>query len=333
MGSGASPELLYDVSDPINPRLLCTIQFTTAHLFTGDTFLYLKPVSATETDIVLHSLGSGNESVAGRFPFDVASGAWTPDGSLMAYLGPAMPNTSGTYSQPVMLFSQQKSTLLYSYPIGIGDCVCRFGLPPQVLAISPDGQYLVVGRLSGKGAGPLAVIRLSDGKQVYTAIQDVGEAIWSRTGHRLFLFEWGGFTADAWTPEAGVVALHAVAWPHLPGMSPDGTRLAYTSYGDDAVTTLPSRVYVYGLSGGAPKMLIDQPRSQVVFINNRWVWYLDEVGCDSCPGSTTPSGKVYAMDLSTGHEQTVAFGPGEAPLGQRNSYWPTFGPGEFWPTS
>jgi WD40-like Beta Propeller Repeat len=333
MGSGASPQLLYDVSDALHPRLLCTIQNTSVHLFTGDTFVYLRPVSATETDIVLHSLGSGNESVAGRFPFDVAAGAWTPDGSPMAYLGPVSPNSSGIDTQSVMLYAQQKSSLLYSYPIGIGDCICRFGLPPQVLALSPDGQYLAVGQLAGKGSGPLAVIRLSDGKQVYTAILDVGEAIWARTGHRLLLFEWGGFTADAWTPEAGVVALHAVSWPHLPGVSPDGTRLAYTSAADDSVTSLPPRVYVYSLSGGAPKMLIDQPRSQVVFINDRWVWYLEEVGCDSCPGSTAPSGKVYAMDLSAGVEQTVTFAPGEAPLGQRNTYWPTFGPGEFWPTS
>jgi WD40-like Beta Propeller Repeat len=169
---------------------------------------------------------------------------------------------------------------------------------------------------------------------VLTAAQDVGEAIWSRTGHRLFLFEWGGPTADSWTPEAGVVALHAISWPHLPGLSPDGTQLAFTSDSDGGTPAQPPRAYVYSLSGGTPRMLIDQPRTQALFIKNSWVWYLDEVPCtDSCAGLTAPSGKVYAMDLSTGVEQTVTFAPGEAPLGQRDTYWPTFGPGEFWPTS
>jgi hypothetical protein len=74
-GQYEAQQLLYDVSDPVHPRLLCRISSTSAHLFTGDTFEYLKPVSATETDVMLHSLGSGNESVAARFPFYAASGA------------------------------------------------------------------------------------------------------------------------------------------------------------------------------------------------------------------------------------------------------------------
>jgi WD40 repeat protein len=334
MGSSLPTQLLYDVSDPIHPRLLCTITNTSAHLFTGDTFVYLKPVSATETDIVLHSLGSGNESVSGKLPLDATQGSWTPDGNLMAYMAPIEPNSSGFEVQPVWLYSQQKSTLLYTYPLGIGDCICRFGLPPIVLAISPDGEYLAVGRLAGKGSAPIAVIRLADGKQVLTASQDVADALWAKTGHHLFLFKLGGPTAESWTPEAGVVELNAISLSILPGLSPDGSQLAYTEDSDGTPPNQPPRVYVYTLATGGVRMLVDQPRTQALFVKDGWVWYLEEGPCvTDCAGSTAPTGKVFAMNLSTGAEQTVVFASGEAPLSQPDAFWPIFQPGEFWPNS
>src|SRR5260370_18667163 len=85
-------QLLYDVTDPVRPRLLCKISNTSTHLFTLDTFEYLKPVSATETDVMLHSLGSGNESHAGKFPFNFTSGSWLADQTLIAYTQPLSPS-------------------------------------------------------------------------------------------------------------------------------------------------------------------------------------------------------------------------------------------------
>src|SRR5260370_319344 len=91
---GYQQELLYDVSDALRPRLLCHLSNTSAHLFTGDTFEYLNPVSANETDVMLHSLGSGNESHAGSFPFYMTSGAWLPDGSVAAFITQVAPDGS-----------------------------------------------------------------------------------------------------------------------------------------------------------------------------------------------------------------------------------------------
>src|SRR6266853_2544995 len=118
-------QLLYDVSDPLHPRLLCRISYTSAHLFTGDTFEYLKPVSATETDVMLHSLGSGNESHAGKFPFYVTSGSWLSDQTVMAY---TMPQAADNANFPsggtqVWLYAQRRTALLYTYRTGIGDCI------------------------------------------------------------------------------------------------------------------------------------------------------------------------------------------------------------------
>jgi hypothetical protein len=83
MNAAGTVQVLYDVTDPVRPRLLCKIAYTSAHLFTGDTFEYLKPVSATETDVMLHALGSGNESHTGKFPFYVTTGSWLADQTVI----------------------------------------------------------------------------------------------------------------------------------------------------------------------------------------------------------------------------------------------------------
>jgi hypothetical protein len=75
-----------------------------------------------------------------------------------------------------------------------------------------------------------------------------------------------------------------------------------------------------------------------VFVKDGWVWYLDERACtpaDSCPGATMPTTKVFAMQLSTGIETEVSFPAGENPVNKPGdpTYWPSIGPGEFWPAT
>ena len=339
-GAYGGPQLLYDVSDPVHPRLLCTISNTSAHLFTGDTFEYLKPVSSSETDVILHSLGSGNESVAGSFPFNAVIVSWLPDLSVAAYTLP-VPQDSGNFPAggvAVYLYSNQQATPLVTYRIGIGDCICRFGLPPQVLDISPDGQYVAAGWESGKGSEPIAVYRVADLRLASSFDTSFSSVFWDRTGHRLFLTRFGNNAAQqAWTPEGGVADLAgAAAWSYSPGVSPDGSRVAYTAY-SDPINFQQLRVYTYDLKAGTTRMLIDKLRSQVTFVKDGWVWYLEEVACgptDGCPGSSQPGNTVYAMNLATGAEQAVSFATGEDPRSQGGVMgWGVVGPGEFWPAS
>src|ERR1700730_13124415 len=46
--------LIYDVTDPVHPRLQCRVLYTSAHLMSGTTFMYVNPGSADRSDIVLH---------------------------------------------------------------------------------------------------------------------------------------------------------------------------------------------------------------------------------------------------------------------------------------
>jgi hypothetical protein len=319
------PSMLYDVSDPVHPRLLCKISNTYAHLFTGDTFEYLKPVSAIETDVMLHAVGSGNESVAGRFPFSAISSAWLADLSVMAYTVQL-----GSDVQ-VRLYSQQKDALLFTYQAPQVGCICRFGVGALVLAVSADGQYLVAG--PGLGSDPLIVYRVSDRTRV-ASLTAVSSPFWDRIGHRLFLAS----TASTWTPEAGVVSLKgATAWPYLAGESPDGSQIAYTAYSDPTAMVQP-RIYAYDLKAATTRMLMDKIRTQVVYVKDGWVWYLDEAACDpavcNVPFGTQPTGNLFAMQLSTGNEAPVTFAAGENPVTQSGSVdAAAFAPGEFWPAT
>ena len=321
----AEPLMLYDVSDPIHPRLLCRISNTSVHLFTGDTFEYLKPVSASETDVILHSLGSGNESLAGKLPFRTTSSAWLTNLSVAAH------TVVGPNGVDVWLYSQQKDALLFTYQEPQVGCICRFGLSSGVLAFSPDGQYLLAG--PGLGAQALAVYRVSDRARISVMS---GSAFWDRTGHRLFVAG-ESHPAQTWTPEGGFAALGgAAAWPYLPSEAPDASQVVYTAYSDPSSEVRP-RVYVYDLRVASTRMLLDKMRTEALFVKDGWVWYLEEAACDTdaCgPVSTMPTGNVFAMQLSTATEAPVVFASRENPVTQFGSVdAASFASGEFWPNS
>jgi hypothetical protein len=345
-GTFIQQQLLYDVSDPVHPRLLCTISNTSAHLFTGDTFEWLKPISANETDVVLHSLSTGHDSLAGTFPFRVTSGSWLPDRSVMAYTLPVPPDDANfpNGGVAVYLYAHQQTGPLFSYPIPATDCICRFGLPQEVLAVSPDGQFVVAGRPIGKAPQPLAVYRVSDRSFVAKLDPTVIFAFWDRTGHRLFLnrsnYAVTPPVSQAWTPEAGVSNVPGAGpWSFLPGLSPDGGMVAYTAYLNDQPPAPQPRVFLYEMKAGKTRMVVDKLRTQILFVKNGWVWYLEEVQCDpqvcGAPWGTQPTGKIFAMQLSAGTETEVNFAAGENPVVVQDGHanWTSFGPGEFWPAT
>jgi hypothetical protein len=340
LGRRPAPLTLYEVSDPLRPRLLCRISGTSAHIFTDDTITYLR-TAGSGTEVVLRSMGSGNERVVTSIPKPGLEGsyygpsAWFSDGSLSA--ATFTPSETNTDRSEVWLFSQRYAGMLYSYRYPVGGCICRFGLPQPTLALSPDGQYLVSGFPFGKETeSPFVVFRLSDRTQIKTLDSSTTFVIWDRTGHRLLSS--GPSGSQAWTPEAGMTNLAgAQHWQQLAGLSPDGTKIAYTA----PLGTAPQlnlRGYVYDAKSDSTRMLIDQSRAQVVFVKSGWVWYLDEAACDSnstrpgCgPWGSAPSGKVFAMNLGDGAESAVVFAEGEAVQLDFGTY--AFAPGEFWPNS
>lgn len=327
-------EALYDVTDPVHPRLLCEIRNTVAHLFTTDTFEYLRPTSPSGTEVVLHSIGSGNESVVAGWPLNLHTdsgswGDWTADGNNAATFE-AGTDASGNATIQVWLFSERSNTELYEFPSPATDCICRFGLPQPVLAFSADGQFLVSGWPIGKGATPLRVYRVSDRTWVQTMAAGEDQAFWSHTGHRLYLAPRNSLPPRAWSPEGGFAAIgNAVTWAYAPSLSPDEKQVAYTAFAVPANFAEVS-VYFYDFARDTSPKAVDLPRSEITFVKDGWVWYWDEVPCTSNCASATQSGtRLFAMQLSTGVEHSVVFATGESPVDLKSGW----GPGQFWPNS
>lgn len=327
-GGEFGDQAIYDVTDPVHPRLLCQVMGTTAHLSSALRFQYLEPRSATETDIVERSLVDGTETLVGKLAGSITSAAWLATGPLGAYTMKINSSSDCPFSAAVQVwtYAQGTSELLTTYCIGIGDCICRFGLPGPVLAFSFDGRYLVEGLLAGKGSTPMGVYRIADRVKVATLTINTDTAFWDRSSDRLF--EINHESVQAWTPDGTTVNVPgATTWNYYPNLSPDDAYATYTAFADQVDGTLP-RVYLYGLGAAKTRLLIDQPRSQVVFVKDAWVWYLEEAACADCPGQTQPTGRVFAMNVSTGVEQQVVFATGEG-----LTYATDLLPGEFWPNS
>ena len=315
---------MYDVTDPVHPLLLCRVLHTSANLSKGS-FQYLDPRSATETNIVTRWIFDGNQAPAGKLPGWITNAAWLPEGAVGAFtvrLASSANCPAGAVQ--VWTYTQGTSELLTTYCIGIGDCICRFGLPAPVLAFSPDGKYLVEGWLTVKGSQPMGVYRVADRVRMASLPVDTYNAFWDRSADRLFVIGQG--SVQVWNPDGSIAALPgAASWSFYANLSPDGTDVAYTAYSDKAQMTQP-RVYAFNLASGKTRMLSDQPRSQVVFVKDSWVWYFEEQACADCPNGTKSTGKVFAMNVSTGVEQQVTFRMDETVINELL-------PGEFWPNS
>jgi len=340
---GAGPyvligQALYNVADPVHPQLMCLIKNTVAHLYTQDTFAYLRRSGDEATEVVLRSMGSGNESVVAGWTLKLLEGpfgkvgSWTPDGNEAASAVGGT-DASGNPTIQIWLFNeslQPKKRMLYDFLQPLTDCICRFGLAPPTLAFSADGQYLVSAWPIGKGAAPLHIYRAADASLMQTLDMIDGQAFWSPTGHRLYVTTRRD-APQSWTPELGLQSLDGSnAWVFMPGISPDGAWVAYTAgLPPDSLSPPTLRVYVYDHVAHKTRMLTDQARSEVTFVRDGWVWYREEAPCTSCPGPTGPTDKVFAMDLSTGVETPVVFTSGESPS-SLDSGWST---GQFWPSS
>jgi hypothetical protein len=334
LGRESGGFLLYEVSDPVHPRLVCRIAGSAAHIVSAASIAYLKPVSS-KTDVIVRALQNGAETRVATFPFSAqespfASASWWPDGSLLAYTASVDNPGAGSNAQ-VWLYANHVLKPLASYPWPLSDCICRFGFPPQENALSADGQFVLSGWPVGKGAEPFVVSRVADRSQIRVFDLSVIQATWDRTGHRLFLIGQNG--VQSWTPEAGVTALAgSKQWMFAPSLSPDGSQAVYTAYVDQAQTQL--RVFLYDLRSATTRQLSGQPRTQVLFVKGGWVWYLDEATCQqgqpSCPPwGSSPSGKIYAQDLASAHETEVNFASGESPA--ITTDWSTLTLQDLWP--
>jgi hypothetical protein len=325
--TGSDATFLYDVGDPLRPRLVCRMKNTSVHIVTGTSFEYLVPRPNGTTDVMLHSLGSNNESVAATFAADLTgtylgtpfpSVSWPADPTVLAYSTGGATDSSGLDTADVWVATASRATKLYNYSVPGIDGFGRPGPPAPTLAISPDGEYLVAG---WSVSSSIRVFRISDGANVSPPMVDgLRFAFWARTGHTLYIV---GGSVEAWSPEAGVAAVPGtIPWTLAPNFSPDSSQVTFTA----VPASGGIHVYVYDFKTRASRLLVAQPRSSAIFIKAGWVWYFEETPCiqsgnNVCFDPTQPDGTVLALDLATGQESHVSFGAGEAPVQPPYPYW------------
>jgi hypothetical protein len=333
---GSNAEVLYDVADPLHPRAVCRISNTYARIFNGTSVDFLVPNKDGTTALVNHALGSNTEVLEARFPADLtnvylgsqfAELSRPPALGAIAYAASGGTDANGSSVVDVRVANLDGNTKVFSYSVGGIDSFGRPGLPSPNLALSADGTYLVAGwAIEGIG---VHLFRLNDRAEVSLPLPaGLRFGFWSRAGHTLYLV--GASGVEAWSPEVGAINLQgAEAWTLGPNFSPDGTQVAYTGF----TSTHDIRSYTYDFKAKATHLLVDQPRSSVVFVKAGWVWYMEEKPCvqtesNVCFDSTTPDGNVLALELATGRESPVVFAPGES-LTQPNTF--SVAPVDVWP--
>ena len=331
--TGSNGIFIYDVGDPVHPRVICRIANTYVHILTGTSFEYLAPQLDGTTEVVLHALGSNNESVAARLMANLIapSTSWvgpvagTRDFGTLAYMAGGGVDASGFDATDVWVATPSGRTRIFSYGVPGKDAFGRPGFAPETLSFSSDGEYLAAGW--SVATKPVHVFRVSDGANVSPTLPaDFRFAFWSKTGATLYIV--GNTSVSQWTPGSSITALSTIPWTLEPSFSPDGAEVAFTI----VTSTHQVRTYVYDLTGRSSRLLVDQPRSSAVFVKTGWVWEMEEKPCvqssnSACFDPTVPDGKVLAVDLATGRETAVVFASGESPS--------TYGlaAGDLWPKS
>lgn len=295
-------QFVYDVSDPVHPRLVCRTTNTYLHLLDANAIAYTT-VAARKVFIVRRDLSTGAESQIGQLPADPhGAKSWTSDGSLEVY-ATSLPRANGRFLVQIHLWSDGADHVLYSIDAGPGGVESHWSQLPMV-EISPDHAYVAISDSTFTiTSSNVRIFSVADRRQVFvTAGAGLG-GTWIATDH----FVWAAGSVMQWTPTGGAKLLRSERW-HGPTSSSDGGWLAAT-----LLTNISKpRVLIVPVGGG--RTFQTGLGSGPAFVTPTVVWYAEE-GPSSGYDPTAPNGIVHSFDLTNGSNQVVQFRVGEKPIG------------------
>lgn len=300
-----SGQFIYDVSDPIHPRLVCRTSNTYLHLIDSSAIAYTT-VAAKKVYIVRRDLTTGAESSIGLLPADPhGSKGWTSDGSLEVYTT-SQKRANGSYLVQIHLWSSGADHVLYSIEAGAGGIEGRWALLPT-LEFSPDHAYVALSDSAFTiNSRNLRIFSVADQRRVLSIAADTLGGTWIANDHLVWATSSG--SVMHWTPSAGAKALRSGLW-HGPTSSSDGAWLAATL----VATYNKPRVQVVPVAGG--KTFQTGLGSAPAFVTPTTVWYSEERAAADGISDSMPDGNVHALDLTTGTDRVVTFRTGEKPTG------------------
>lgn len=230
--------------------------------------------------------------------------AWSPDGQALTYL------SSDSTGLAWHLLSASGDRTLSSLGTVPGRGV-NFDNDDGMVGFSADGQYVAVEETFTSGykstvtglAPPLQVVRVADGKLVYSRT-DGTMAAWAAGAGQRFYFR-TSIGVQSWEPSGQIRTLApGLSWIH-PWPSADGTHIAYSTLD----TQGNHKVAVIDVAGGVPNQLSAEPRVRAAFITSALVWYAGETVCTATGpcglGGPPLTGVTYISDLAGVETQSI----------------------------
>jgi hypothetical protein len=325
-GPGASMvvvdgDFVYDVADPIHPRLVCRADNTILHLLDSTSIAYTTAV-AGHVVIIRRDLTTGAESQVAQLrvaaqPSYYYQALWKWDGSLEVYTT-TVPRPNGRWLVSIHLRSSAPDTVLFTVDAGPGGLESRWS-PRPILAFSPDHAYIAFSDFGFAIYGSnIRIFSVADRRQKFVTAGSSSGGTW--IGNDRFI--WAAMAQEKtplgalmqWTPAGGAQLIRSEAWYGATSSS-DGLWLAGTLITDYAT---PRTFIVRDAGRTAFKT---GPGSSPGFVTPTVVWYAEE-GPDTsgsyqcvepCDHPTVPDGTIRALNVTTGTDVVVSFRSGEGP--------------------
>jgi len=215
-----------DVSNPVQPKLLCFIPNASGGRFLSASTVALWNASTAEVMDITTSKVLRFQKLSAP-PYE---GAFTADAALFAY---RVATSDGTETMHLLDMTSGRDRLLYTQA-PMGGHGGGPGGPTHQLRFSPDGKELLDFDIFRPQSGPasLQIFRL-DGSILFQAYNGTA-GIWAPTGATLYLVTHGVNMAeelDSIGPDGTLSVfmggLSGVNWPVL---SPDGKALVFDTY-------------------------------------------------------------------------------------------------------
>ena len=306
--------LVYDVADPVHPRLVCRSANTFIRLLDGNAIAYTTVV-AEHVVIVRRDLTTGVESRIAQLRTDALpySANWTSDGSLEVYATYGAAGANGRMPVQVHLWSNGADAVLYTTDAPtVGGAEGRWSVLPLV-KFSPDHANVAISDSAFALYGSnLRIFSVADRRQLLVSAGAPSGGTWIANDR----FAWATVSGSLmhWTPTGGAKVLRSEWW-YGASSSSDGRWLAgtiFTRLGVDHYDTSNLRILIVPVGGGVT--FTTGLGSSPGFVTPTVVWYAEEAPKSDASDPTWPNGTVHAFDVTNGTDQVVRFRAGEAPV-------------------
>jgi len=306
-------ELLYDVANPLRPRLVCRGTDTRIRLLDGNAIAYTTVV-AGKVVIVRRDLATGTETRVAHLrvspqPYYYAAATWTSDGLYEVFSTAGATGANGLWKMQIHLSLNGADHVLYTIDAGPGGAEGRWA-GSSTLEISPDRAYIAVSDANfSLFSKSFRIFATSDLRQTYVTATTAFGGTWEAGGR--FIWATASGSVMQWTPAGGATMLRSERW-FGPSTSAGREWLAATLLTDYS----KPRVVIAAVGGS--RTFVTGPGSSPGFVTSTVAWYAEEAPCppnDQCGYDPTgPSRTVRAFDVTNGSDQVVVFRAGEEPI-------------------